>query len=250
MAPNHLLRAAMPIRSIASPMAITRSSILSSTLLISQTVRYASTTSEDSQTPTAPSPATPSAPKKLQRPALLRNYAYALKTGTVESVGRMHRTVSVTHRHNIWDKHLRKYYPKETRYLVSDPRNSLREGDVIEFSSGAPKSRLVHHVVERIITPFAVPIEERPPVMSRAERQQERERRWAEKYVRRESRRLGEEVDLVAEATSILGDEAKNLSMAEMIHRIHDGQERVGKIKQLVLERTAARTTQDLRENE
>lgn len=143
----------------------------------------------------------------------------------------MQRTVTVLHRHRIWDKLIRKYYPKETRYLVSDPRESLREGDVIEFSSGAPKSRRVHHVVERIVVPFAVPIEDRPAVMTREERRAERERRWAEKYVRRESRRLGTEVDL---ASLVKTGEDEKLSTAEMIHRIHCGKERVGKIKALV----------------
>ncbi|KAJ6090239.1 Nucleic acid-binding OB-fold [Penicillium sp. IBT 16267x] len=248
MAPNHILRATMPIRSIASPMAMTRSTILPSALSISQSLRSASTISNPAQKHANPSPATPSA-QNLQRPALLRNYAYTLKTGTVESVGRMERTVRVSHRHNIWDKHIGKFYPKETRYLVSDPLNSLREGDVIEFSSGAPKSRHVHHVVERIITPFAVPIEDRPAVMSREQREQERERRWAEKYVRRESRRQGEEVDLVARAAAIVGEEkAKTLSTAQLIHRIHAGQERVGKLKQLVLERTAKRPVKSLKE--
>ncbi|KAJ5934998.1 Nucleic acid-binding OB-fold [Penicillium verhagenii] len=247
MAPNHILRAAMPIRSIVSSMAMTRATILPSARLISQSLRSASTTSTPIQEPITPSPASPSA-QNLQRPALLRNYAYRLKTGTVESVGRMERTVRVTQRTNVWDKHIGKFYPKETRYLVSDPRDSLREGDVIEFSSGAPKSRHVHHVVERIITPFAVPIEDRPAVMSREQREQERERRWAEKYVRRESRRQGEEVDLVARAAAIIGEEAQTLSTAELIHRIHAGQERVGKLKQLVLERTAERPVEAVEE--
>lgn len=150
----------------------------------------------------------------------------------------MDGTVSVLHRHNTWDKQIRKYYPKETRYLVSDPRNSLREGDVIEFSSGAPKSRHVRHIVERIITPFSTPIEDRPAVMSREERQQEREARWAAKYLRRESRRLGHEVDLEALAKPYTSAEENNLSAAELIHRIHQGEERVGKIKGLVASRT------------
>jgi ribosomal protein S17 len=173
---------------------------------------------------------------------MLRDYAYRLKTGTVVSVGRMQRTVTVLHRHTVWDKHIRKYYPKETRYLVSDPRESLREGDVIEFSSGAPKSRHVHHVVERIITPFAVPIEDRPAVMSREERQAERERRWAEKYVLKESRRLGQEVDLAA---LVQTEEGETLSASEMIHRLHGGKERVGKVKALVERRLAERASQE-----
>ncbi|KAJ5733907.1 Nucleic acid-binding OB-fold [Penicillium malachiteum] len=244
MAPNHILRATMPIRSLASPMVQARSTLLQS---ISQSTRSASTSqsSRNTETSNASSQTTPSELaelKHLQAPALLRSYAYTLKTGTVESVGRMERTVSVIQRHTVWNKQIGKYYPKETRYLVSDPRNSLREGDVIEFSSGAPKSRRVHHVIERIITPFAVPIEDRPAVLSREEREQERERRWAEKYVRRESRRLGKEVNLSQLAESMNIEEGT--SDAQIIHQIHKGNERIGKVKKLVLERTTGSPSQ------
>lgn len=242
MGPSLLLRAALPIRSMASPMALARSTILPSTLAMAQSLRSASTASTEPAQESTSTPQTTQAPdpSELQRPAMLRNYAYKLKTGTVVSVGRMQRTVTVLHRHNFWDKHIRKYYPKETRYLVSDPRDSLREGDVIEFSSGAPKSRHVHHVVERIIAPFAVPLEDRPPVMSRAQRHEERERRWAAKYVRKESRRLGEELDLAALVAENINP-GEELSAAEMIHRIHGGNERVGKVKALVEKRLAER---------
>ncbi|KAJ5679807.1 hypothetical protein N7462_008051 [Penicillium macrosclerotiorum] len=247
MAPSHL-RAAMSIRSMASPMTLMRPAITSSILSISQSQasRYASTTQSESAQESATSSQAPApASHGLQPPTLLRNYAYKTMTGTVTSVGRMNRTVSVTHRHNVWDKHIRKYYPKETRYLVSDPNNSLREGDVIEFSSGAPKSRHVHHVVERIVTPFAVPLEDRPAVMSREERQQVREQRWAEKYVRKESRRLGEDINLESIAQSQgLVKEGETVSTADLIHRIHLGQERVGKLKALVQERIALQERQ------
>ncbi|KAJ5898800.1 Nucleic acid-binding OB-fold [Penicillium taxi] len=230
MTPSHLLRATLPIRAIA-PMAARSTMPLSIPSL-----RFASTSSQTLSKQKSTSPAS----GHLQPPTLLRSYAYALKTGTVTSVGRMERTVTVTYRHSTWDKRIRKYYPVETRYLVSDPRDSLREGDVIEFSSGAPKSRHVHHIVERIITPFAVPIEERPAVMSRAELEKEREARWAAKYIRRESRRLGQEVDLVAPAAKLVGKTAASkFSSAELIHLVHKGNERVGRVKRLVLERTA-----------
>ncbi|KAJ5570603.1 uncharacterized protein N7459_010033 [Penicillium hispanicum] len=238
MAPSHLLRATMPIRSITSPIALARSTIGPSTSLLSQTIRSASMTSQNTSQRSARQPkVTAQTSNELLPPAPLREYGYTLKTGTVQSVGRMDRTVSVIHRHNTWDKRIRKFYPKEARYLVSDPRNSLREGDVIEFSSGAPKSRHVHHVVNRIITPFAVPIEDRPAVMSREERQAERERRWAEKYLRKESRRLGEEIDLAARVKSALDIETEGVPAAELIHRLFAGKERVGKVKQLVRER-------------
>ncbi|GAT22832.1 hypothetical protein RIB2604_01602480 [Aspergillus luchuensis] len=122
-------------------------------------------------------------------PPSLRSYPYKTKTGTVVSVGRMDRTVRVSHRHTIWDAHIQKPYPKVTNYLVSDPRNSLREGDVIEFSSGYPKSRNVRHVVERIIAPFGSAIEDRPAVLTREERDAERAAKRAAKWERREARR-------------------------------------------------------------
>jgi ribosomal protein S17 len=150
----------------------------------------------------------------------------------------MDRTVRVSFRHRAWDRHLRKHYPKETQFLVSDPNNSLREGDVIEFSSGAPKSRRVHHVVERIVAPFGTPIEQRPPVLSREQREQIRERKWAAKYLRREERRLGSPLDLAGIAG--LEGPAEGVSDAELIHRIHGANERIGRVKRLVLERSAA----------
>lgn len=165
------------------------------------------------------------------------------------SVGRMDRTVRVCHRHTSWDRHIRKFYPQETHYLVSDPRNSLRDGDIIEFSSGAPKSRNVHHVVERIVTPFGAAIEDRPAVLSKAEREAERETRWAAKYLRRESKRLGREVDLVKEAAKagVPVPNGEVLSTAQLIHRIHAENERVGKVKRIVQERVAEseRVTQE-----
>jgi len=78
--------------------------------------------------------------------------------------------------------------------------------------------------------------------MSPQERQAEREKRWAAKYVRRESRRLGEEVDLASRVEIKPGEE---LSQAEMIHRIHQGNERVGKVKALVAKRLALQAQAD-----
>lgn len=152
----------------------------------------------------------------------------------------MDRTVRVCHKHTEWDGYIHKTYPKKTHFLVSDPRNSLREGDIIEFSSGTPKSRRVHHVVERIITPFGSAVEGRPPVMTAQEREMEREKSWAEKYLRRESRRLGREVDLLAEAGVTLQQGQEKPSAVELIHRIHGQKERVGKVKGLVLKRSGS----------
>jgi hypothetical protein len=106
--------------------------------------------------------------------------------------------------------------------MVSDPQNSLREGDVIEFSSGYPKSRRVHHVVERIIAPFGEAIEDRPPVLSRAERDAIRLKKRMAKAARRDQRRV-----------------ENGATQAQ--NPVH-GQEHIGRIRRLVLERTAADT--------
>ncbi|RAL09671.1 nucleic acid-binding protein [Aspergillus homomorphus CBS 101889] len=126
---------------------------------------------------------------KTKVPPSLRQYPYKLKKGTVVSAGRMERTVRVEHLNIEWDAHLRKYYPKKVYIKVSDPRESLREGDVIEFSSGAPKGRRVNHVVERIIAPFGQPLEDRPAVMTREERDAERATKRQAKWQRRETKR-------------------------------------------------------------
>ncbi|KAG5297188.1 hypothetical protein I7I48_06227 [Histoplasma ohiense] len=96
---------------------------------------------------------------------------YSLKFGTVLTAGRMDKTVRVLHKHTTFHKKLHKSYPASTVYLVSDPCNSLRQGDVIEFSSGWRTSKNVRHVVERIVAPFGVPVDQRPRVLSRPERE-------------------------------------------------------------------------------
>ncbi|KAL3456304.1 hypothetical protein BJX64DRAFT_270984 [Aspergillus heterothallicus] len=214
MSPRLLLRAMQPLRS---------SSTMRPTLILStqppvrrSTVtsrRLISTTPITQQAEVYESNAKP--PAAL--PPSLRKYPYTLKSGTVVSVGRMERTVTVEHRHTMWDSYIRKNYPKITRFLVSDPRNSLREGDVIEFSSGAPKSRHVRHVVERIIAPFGDAIEDRPAVLTREERDAIRAEKRAVKASRREQRN--------AEGSGASSD------------GIH-GQDHVGRIRRLVLERT------------
>ncbi|PGH26594.1 hypothetical protein AJ80_01723 [Polytolypa hystricis UAMH7299] len=95
----------------------------------------------------------------------------AKRTGTVISAGLMDRTVRVEYKHTFYHTHLRKLYPTKRTYLVSDPNNSLREGDVIEFSSGWRKSKHVRHVVDRIIAPFGEKVEDRPAVLGKEARE-------------------------------------------------------------------------------
>ncbi|KAF7594345.1 hypothetical protein BBP40_009580 [Aspergillus hancockii] len=210
MRPSNLLRAMQPLRSSIVRSTPTSSSIAQLYFAISTPYRRLNSTTA---TPTESKPSSATSTPVVAPPSL-RSYPYTLKTGTVVSVGRMDRTVRVAHRHTQWDSHIRKSYPKVTNYLVSDPKNSLRDGDVIEFSSGYPKSRHVRHVVERIIAPFGAAIEDRPAVLSRKERDAERAVKRAAKSERREAR--------AAEGES------------------ESGQEHVGRIRRLVHERVGA----------
>ncbi|RDW65869.1 uncharacterized protein DSM5745_09608 [Aspergillus mulundensis] len=220
MAPSQVLRAMQPLRSstVRSTLSLSSKSpaalqcnrpTFPSRRLITSAPRTVSQQQEETKSSVRPSAEPPS----------LREYPYTLKKGTVVSVGRMDRCVRVEHRHNVWDDFLRKNYPKVTTFMVSDPQNSLREGDVIEFSSGYPKSRRVHHVVERIIAPFGQTIKDRPAVLSREERNAIRVEKRVAKAARREQRRL----------------ESGATQSQTPVH----GQEHIGRIRRLVLERTA-----------
>ena len=83
----------------------------------------------------------------------------------------MARTVRVQYSRTFYHAHLRKLFPTKRTHLVSDPNNSLREGDVIEFSSGCRTSKNVRHVVDRIVAPFGVGVEERPAVLGKEARE-------------------------------------------------------------------------------
>ncbi|EED17533.1 hypothetical protein TSTA_113580 [Talaromyces stipitatus ATCC 10500] len=162
-------------------------------------------------------------PADLPLPSL-RQYPYTLNRGTVTSVGLMDKTVRVSYQTREWDRKVRKYYPKTVTYLVHDPRNSLRQGDVIEFSSGAPRAPRVRHVVERIISPFGVAVEDRPAVLTREEREAEMVNKRMEKLVRKAGKVAAEEGVDVEKAT----------------RRVVESKEHIGRIRALVIERAAA----------
>lgn len=164
-------------------------------------------------------------PSNLPPPSI-RQYPYTLKRGTVTSVGLMSKTVRVAYQHREWDRKIRKYYPKTTTYLVHDPRNSLREGDVIEFSSGAPRAPNVRHVVERIISPFGSAVEDRPAVPTRAEREEE----MVQKRM----------VKLMRKAGKVAEQEGKGEDVEKVTRRVVESKEHVGRIRGLVIERAAA----------
>ena len=115
-------------------------SIASSKLLSSlpRSSPFSTSTSTQSQTPASDttSTTTPTSTSTLP-PGVSRGF------GTVISAGRMQRTVRVEQIRTKFDNSLQKRFLVKKVHLVSDPRDSLREGDKIEFWSGR---RVSEHV--------------------------------------------------------------------------------------------------------
>ncbi|WEW60621.1 hypothetical protein PRK78_006108 [Emydomyces testavorans] len=197
-----------------------------------------------SEDPTEPKPEPEPAlplPAPFRTPSLLKpNKTVSHKFGTVISAGRMDKVVRVEHVHQLWDKKIRRPYPQKTIFRVADPRNSLREGDVIEFTSGHRASKTVRHVVERIVAPFGVGIEERPAVMTEWERAEERIRksRMGKKEVRlgKVKRRVMERLAAEGMLDSVDWKEGEKVAKVEEKRVMDpvDGEEggEVGKAKQ------------------
>ncbi|KAI0453970.1 hypothetical protein F5B21DRAFT_504856 [Xylaria acuta] len=95
--------------------------------------------------------------------------------GIVVSAGLMDKTVKVRLGGQRWEQRVHKWF-KEPRYkLVHDPRNSLRQGDVVAITPSWREAQHVRHVVKHIIAPYGgVGIDERPPVPTIEERAAER----------------------------------------------------------------------------
>ncbi|OAX78916.1 hypothetical protein ACJ72_06770 [Emergomyces africanus] len=138
-----------------------------------QSLQQTTPSSPPSQSPSSSTPLTNDTDTTTDTTFPTRNplTPHSLKFGTVLTAGRMDKTVRVLHKHTTYHKKLHKSYPASTIYLVSDPCNSLRQGDVIEFSSGWRTSKNVRHVVERIVAPFGLPVDKRPRVLSWQERE-------------------------------------------------------------------------------
>ncbi|KAF2083630.1 hypothetical protein K490DRAFT_17584, partial [Saccharata proteae CBS 121410] len=93
--------------------------------------------------------------------------------GVAVSVGKLNRVVKVRLEKQEWDKRIRKFYPAPYNVLVSDPTNSVREGDVIKLRNGLRVSKTIHHVVTSIVAPFGIPLSERPALMTEQKRREE-----------------------------------------------------------------------------
>lgn len=110
----------------------------------------------------------------------------------------------------------------------------MREGDVIEFSSGARRSPRVRHVVDRIVAPFGVGIDERPPVLTRAQREQVQ----VDKRMAKVTRKMGRMVDEVEARND--GKPIDEAELQAIKTQFLQRQFQEGRIKRLVRERLAA----------
>ncbi|KAH8169049.1 ribosomal protein s17 domain-containing protein [Sarocladium implicatum] len=109
--------------------------------------------------------------------------------GVVVSAGLMDKTVKVRVGAQKWNKIINKHFAEPKHYLVHDPNTSLRTGDVVSIMPGWPTSQHKRHLVKKIIAPYGVPIEERPPIPTLEELITVREAKKEAKDERRASRR-------------------------------------------------------------
>jgi|TARA_R110002003_G_scaffold63_15_gene5894 small subunit ribosomal protein S17 len=115
---------------------------------------------------------------------LLPQCFHSQKVGVVVSAGKMTGAVKVRVAEQEWNKKFRKHFPAPKNYLVRDPNSSLVPGDVVRITSGHRTSKAIHHVVTSIIAPFGEPVENRPPVLTPAQLEEQRIRQRLLKDVR------------------------------------------------------------------
>lgn len=123
--------------------------------------------------------------------------------GVVVSAGLMQKTVKVRVGAQKWNKIINKWFAEPKHYLVHDPNSSLRTGDVVSIIPGWPTSQHKRHVVKKIIAPYGVPIEDRPPIPTLEELIAQREGKKEAKDERRASRRHQEEEKRKEEALKL-----------------------------------------------
>jgi small subunit ribosomal protein S17 len=115
---------------------------------------------------------------------LLPPCLHSQKVGVVVSAGKMTGAVKVRVAEQEWNKKFRKHFPAPRNYLVRDPNSSLVPGDVVRITSGHRTSKAIHHVVTSIIAPFGEPVENRPPVLTTEQLDEQRTRQRLLKDVR------------------------------------------------------------------
>ncbi|KAL5597057.1 hypothetical protein BROUX41_006276 [Berkeleyomyces rouxiae] len=109
--------------------------------------------------------------------------------GVVVSSGLMDRTVKVRVGTQKWNNRVSKWFSVPTNYLVHDPNNSIRTGDVVAITPGWRTSSNKRHVIKHIIAPAGTSIEERPPVPTLEERIEKYETKKAAKDARRQAKK-------------------------------------------------------------
>lgn len=109
--------------------------------------------------------------------------------GVVVTAGLMQRTVKVRVGGQAWNGKLKKFFDDPKTFLVHDPNDSLRTGDVVAITPGYRRSKQKRHVVKHIIAPSGTPIEARPPIPTEEERWAADTARKAAKDERRAGKR-------------------------------------------------------------
>lgn len=117
------------------------------------------------------------------------------------------------------------HFPAPKTYLVRDPNNSLVEGDIVRITSGHRTSTAIRHVVTAIVAPFGEPVENRPPVLSQAQLDEQRIKDRLLKDVRSAERGRQASVQRLAQARK-QGIEIPTLQEAMERMRVHTENEK------------------------
>ncbi|KAG8162686.1 hypothetical protein KVR01_007164 [Diaporthe batatas] len=120
-------------------------------------------------------------------------------SGIVVSSGLAPKTVKVQVAKEVWNKKVKKNFQHFERYLVHDPRDSLRTGDIVSISSGWRTSKTKRHIVNRIIAPWGPPIDQRPAVPTPEEREAAHAAERAKKNARKQLRAQAEAMERAVE---------------------------------------------------
>ncbi|TPX09625.1 uncharacterized protein E0L32_009226 [Thyridium curvatum] len=142
--------------------------------------------------------------------------------GVVVSAGLQSKTVKVRVGGRKWHADIKKHFNKPQQYLVHDPNDSLRTGDVVAITPGWRTSKHKRHVVKHIIAPAQVPINERPPVPTEEERWAAAVEAREAKVERRTARQAEENAQALHERTQ---RKARSREIAEQKAQRHQIQQ-------------------------
>lgn len=169
--------------------------------------------------------ATKAATKAATAAPLVQQFITSQKVGVVVSAGKMSRAVKVRVAGQEWNKLFRKHFPSHKHYTVSDPNNSLVEGDVVRITSGHRAGSTIRHVVTAIVAPFGEPVENRPRVLNAEELDKLRVQERLLKDVRAAERGRQASVQRLAQAKK-QGERIPTLEEAVEKMRLHEDMEK------------------------